>query len=162
GDDGEGATEGEAKEQWDSQIEGRGGNHAGELDERGDEELAVVVVVDVATCEEGIVGRQVAAAQDGGGVSGLHRPPAAHVDVPEVWVEGAYPGERKEGGQKKQLASDEQPPADANKGPERVAAPPGERGAGQRQQREDGDYGPAVERQEAQARGQPDKPGEQQ
>src|SRR5262249_2792687 len=161
GHNGEGTAHRHAEEQRNRQVEGCRGSQGGELDKGGDEELAIIVVVDVAAGEERVVGRHIAAAQNGVEVGELHRLLAAVKEVPEVGVERAYPGKGEEGSEEGELSNDEQPPARADESPERVAPQPCKRTASRGQQREGSHHHPTVKGQDAQTRGQPDKPSEQ-
>ena len=115
----------DGEEQRNRQIEGRRRCDACQLDEHGDQVLAIVVVVDVAATEPGIDRRHSTTAQDAienGQLEGLL---AAVVEVVKIGIERADARHEEKRHQERRLADRQQPPAGPEEGAQLRPPPPG-------------------------------------
>ncbi len=83
----DGAAKGQSKQSRDCQVESGGGNDAGQFDQRTEDDVAVIVVIDITPGEPGVIGRHVGAAQNGVEKGQFHRFLPAEERIPEIGVE---------------------------------------------------------------------------
>ncbi len=90
------AHRGHGEEQREREIVRKPGDDAGELDEGRDDELSIVVVIELAAREPGIIRREFRAANHRIEVCQVHRSLAAHRGVPQIGIAPANQHEREE------------------------------------------------------------------
>ncbi len=77
---------GQSKQRGNSQVERDCRNDTRQLDERANDDVAVIIVVDVAASKPRIIGRHRGTAQDGVEKSKFHWFFPAQIDMPEIRV----------------------------------------------------------------------------
>ncbi len=100
--------DGQSEKGGHSQVKGHLGHQAGELDQQGDDELAIVIVVEIPPGEVGIVRREIRRLGQGVEEGDLHHLFPAEPGLPEVGVQDANADERQEGHREEAFLQEDQ------------------------------------------------------